>query len=179
MLTLISWMIFSTADAYVDPACMEVADTDGDGVAGPAPEGYSEVQQNNYLLNFYSLATTFSALHAPVPHEPGTGSLGLELSVCRLCYEKRLVLSYPRQKIRTRHSYCLVHEVPISSIDLKNGKSVVPYGGFGYVPPVPIGGTRNVMISWKVGWVHRFNHRRLSVWSAISCHLDAHTEITI
>ena len=29
---------FSTADAYVDPACMEVADTDGDGVAGPAPE---------------------------------------------------------------------------------------------------------------------------------------------
>ena len=54
----------SSAFAYVDPACMEIADTDGDGTAGPAPEGYSEVQQNNYLLNFYSLATTFSALSA-------------------------------------------------------------------------------------------------------------------
>ena len=29
--------------------------------------------------------------------------------------------------------------------------SIVPYAGFGYVPPVPIQGTRNVMISFETG----------------------------
>ena len=154
MLSLISLIVFSTADAYVDPACMEVADTDGDGTAGPAPEGYSEAQQNNYLLNFYSLATTFSALHAPVPHEPGTGSLGIELSgIPALPCEKRLVMSYTKTEDtnktpvlpRPRGSFAF------PSIDLENGKSVVPYAGFGYVPPVPIGGTRNVMVSMEAG----------------------------
>ena len=93
MLLVLS-MVLSNAFAYVDPACMATADTDGDGVAGPAPEGYSEESQNNYLLNFYSLATTFSALHGPIPHEPGTGSMGLELSMMpALGCDKRLVLN--------------------------------------------------------------------------------------
>ena len=146
--------LLSSAFAYVDPACIEIADTDGDGAAGPAPEGYSEVQQNNYLLNFYSLATTFSALHAPIPHEPGTGSLALEMSgMPQLKCEQRLVLSYTKTEDtnktpvlpRPRGSFAF------PSIDLSNGKSIVPYAGFGYVPPVPIGGTRNVMVSMEAG----------------------------
>ena len=153
MLLILS-VFLSSASAYVDPVCMEIADTDGDGTAGPAPEGYSEVQQNNYLLNFYSLATTFSALHAPIPHEPGTGSLALEMSgMPQLKCEQRLVLSYTKTEDtnktpvlpRPRGSFAF------PSIDLANGKSIVPYAGFGYVPPVPIGGTRNVMVSMEAG----------------------------
>ena len=151
---MIAILLGSVAFAAVDPACMATADTDGDGVAGPAPQGYSEEAQNNYLLNFYALATTFSALHAPIPHDPGHGSLGLEISgMPQLSCEHRLVLSYTKTEDtnktpilpRPRGSFAF------PAIDLKNGKSLVPYAGFGYVPPVPIGGTRNVMISAEAG----------------------------
>ena len=115
--------------------------------------GYSEVQQNNFLLNFYSLATTFSALHAPIPRARYrfVGFRGVWNA--QLKCEQRLVLSYTKTEDtnktpilpRPRGSFAF------PSIDLSNGKSIVPYAGFGYVPPVPIGGTRNVMISMEAG----------------------------
>lgn len=154
MLTMALLFITSNADAYVDPKCAEIADTDGDGVAGPAPEGFSEQTQSNFLLNFYSLATSFSALHAPIPHDPGTGSLGIELGgIPFLNCERRLVLNYTKTEDtnktpilpRPRGSFAFPAK------ELSNGKSLVPYAGFGYVPPVPVGGTRNVMVSFETG----------------------------
>ena len=45
-------LISSLSLAYVDEACLETADTDGDGTPGPAPEGYSEQGQQDFLLQF-------------------------------------------------------------------------------------------------------------------------------
>lgn len=144
----------STAFGAVDPDCMSVADTDGDGAAGPAPAGYSEEVQNNFMLNFYSLATTFSPLHGPIPNEPGRGSLGIELSgIPYLKCEQRLVLAYTKTE-DTNKTPVLPRPRGVFTFPakkLKNGMSVVPYAGFGYVPPVPIQGTRNVMLSFETG----------------------------
>lgn len=154
MLSVVLFLFLPRAEAYVDEKCAAIADTDGDGVAGPAPEGYSEQTQSNFLLNFYSLATSFSPLHAPIPHEPGTGSLGIELSgIPFLNCERRLVLNYTKTEDtnktpllpRPRGSFAFPAKT------LNNGKSIVPYAGFGYVPPVPVGGTRNVMVSFETG----------------------------
>ena len=50
MLNLAFIFFIPNAEATVDEACAEVADTDGDGLAGPAPADYSEDNQNNFLL---------------------------------------------------------------------------------------------------------------------------------
>ena len=57
----------------IDDACLETA------AQGP-PSDYSEAGQRSFLLNYFSLATTFSPLHAPVPADAGTGSAGVELA---------------------------------------------------------------------------------------------------
>ena len=145
---LIYLLTLGVSLAYVDPACEEIAN------AGP-PEDYSELTQNNFLLNYYALATTFSALHGPIPHKPGTGSIGLELSILPpLGCKQRLVLDYTKTEDtnktpilpRPRGSFAFP-----AYTDSK-GRSLVPYAGFGYVPHVPIGGTRNVMLSVETGF---------------------------
>lgn len=147
--------LVSSAFAYVDPACMSVADTDGDGKAGPAPAGYSETVQNNFLLNYYALVTTYSSLHAPIPQKPGHGSMGLEMSIIPpLGCKHRLVLSYTKTE-DTNKTPILPRPrgtFTFPAISLNNGKSVVPFAGFGYVPPVTIAGTRNVMVSAEAGF---------------------------
>ena len=45
---LIYLLSLGVSQAYVDPACEEIAS------AGP-PEDYSEITQNNFLLNYYFL----------------------------------------------------------------------------------------------------------------------------
>ena len=140
-------LALSTASASIDPDCLSVAN------AG-TPADYSEETQTNYLLNFYSLATTFSPLHGPIPSEPGRGSLGLEVAgMPQLKCEQRLVLSYTKTE-DTNKTPVLPRPrgtFTFPGIELKNGKSIVPYAGFGYVPPVPIKGTRNVMVSFETG----------------------------
>ena len=50
------------AHGYVAEECQDVAD------AGP-PADYDEQAQQDFLLNYFALATTLSPLHAPVPSE--------------------------------------------------------------------------------------------------------------
>ena len=54
-------LALGTAQASVAEECQELAQQ------GP-PDDYQEADQEAYLLNYFSLATTFSPLHAPVPH---------------------------------------------------------------------------------------------------------------
>ena len=151
MLTLL--LFFSQqVHAYVDPACAEVADTDGDGNPGPAPEGYSEEGQQNYLLNFFSAGTTFSPLHAPIPSPAGTGSFGVELSIIPpLGCDKRLVLEYTKTE-DTNKCLCFLdrEHLAFPAIDTKNHK-IIPYAGLGYVPPVKVQGMQNVVMSVEAG----------------------------
>ena len=71
---MIAFLLTATALASLDPACEEIA------AEGP-PEGYTEQGQWDFLLNYFSLVTTFSPLHSAVPGEPGHASVGVELSV--------------------------------------------------------------------------------------------------
>ena len=77
----------------VDPACYDVAtDLQADIAAGKAD--YSEQGQQDFLLNYFAMATSLSPLHAPVPHEGGHGSFNLEVMVIPpLGCSRRLVLS--------------------------------------------------------------------------------------
>ncbi len=136
-------LLAGTAHAYVDPACADVA-------AGGPPADYSEVDQQNYLLNFFSLATTLSPTHAPVPHNPGHGSVGLELSVIPpLSCERRLVLNYTKTEDTNKAP---VLPRPRFLFSMPGDRFGTLYFGGAYVPPVTVFGTRNVIVSTEVGW---------------------------
>ena len=146
-------LISSLSLAYVDEACRETADTDGDGTAGPAPEGYSEQGQQDFLLNFFSLATTFSPVHAPIPQAGGTGSAGLEVAIIPpLPCSRRLVLDYTKTEDTNKTPAAPRPRVSFSMPARDTGiGTVVPYGSFGYVPPITFAGTRNVIVSVEAG----------------------------
>ncbi len=131
-----------TAQAAIDPECQDLAN-------GPLPEDYREADQEAYLLNYFALATTFSPLHAPVPHKPGHGSVSLEASVIPpLPCERRLVLSYTKTEDTNKAPLMPRPRVHFSFPKLG---PFVPYAGFAYVPPVTVFGTRNVIVSGEVG----------------------------
>ena len=142
-----------SAEAYVDPACADVADTDGDGNPGPAPEGYTEEGQQNYLLNFFSAATTMSPLHAAIPNPAGQGSIGVELAVIPpLGCDRRLVLDYTKTEDTNKVPILPRPRMSFSfpAIHTKKAK-IIPYGGLGYVPPLKIMDTQNVIVSVEAG----------------------------
>ena len=131
-----------TATAYVAEECRDVAS------AGP-PADYSEQGQTDFLLNFFSLATTFSPLHGAIPNEPGTGSMGVEMAVIPpLSCERRLVLSYTKTEDTNKAP---VAPRPRISFTFPQVGRITPYAGVGYVPPVTVFGTRNVIVSGELG----------------------------
>ena len=142
-LSLLAVALSGAASAYVDEKCQDVAD-------GGVPEGYSEQGQQDYLLNFFSLATTLSPLHPPVPYEPGHGSVGLETSfIPPLSCERRLVLNYTKTEDTNKAP---ILPRPRLLFAFPGDKYGVFYAGLGYVPPVTVFGTRNVISSMEVGW---------------------------
>ena len=77
----------SSAFAGIDPACL--------GVAQPAD--YDEQTQGDFQANYFALASSFSALHAPIPHEPGHGAIGIDARVMPpLSCERRFVLNWTK-----------------------------------------------------------------------------------
>ena len=138
--------LFLTAQAYVDPACQDIA-------AQGAPEGYSEQGQQDFLLNYFALATTFSATHAPIPSDPKTGMIGVELAVIPpLGCERRLVLNYTKTEDTNKVPVLPRPRVGFvfPSIDI-GGTQMSIYGSLGYVPPLKIMGTQNVIVSAEAG----------------------------
>ena len=128
----------------IDDACVDAA-------AGGPPADYSEDGQRSFLLNYFSLATTFSPLHGPVPSAAGHGHAGVELAgIPPLSCKRRLVLDYTKTedtnktpvapRIRAHFSFPRI------------GERVTPYAGVGYVPPVPVLGTQNVIASGEFGF---------------------------
>jgi len=143
MITLMLAVLTSTAGAYVAEECVETAN------AGP-PADYDEQAQADFLLNYFSLATTFSPIHAPVPHKPGTGSVGLEVAVIPpLGCERRLVLNYSKTEDTNKAPAA---PRPRVSFTFPKIGPVALYAGLGYVPPVTVFGTRNVIVSGEAGF---------------------------
>lgn len=105
--------------------------------------------QQNFLLNYFALSTTLSPLHAPVPHEPGRGALGLDVLVIPpLSCERRLVLNSTKTEDTNKAP---VAPRPRASFAFPQVGPVVPYAGVGYVPPVTLNGVRSVIVSGEVG----------------------------
>ena len=134
------------AQAYVDPACQEVADQ---GI----PDGYSEQGQQDFLLNYFALATTFSPVHAPIPADPGTGMLGLEIAIIPpLGCERRLVLNYTKTEDTNKVPALPRPRVSFVFPSIKMGPTQMSiYGSLGYVPPLEILETQNVIVSAEAG----------------------------
>ena len=111
------------AAAYVDPKCEGKTQT------------FDDEGQQNFLLNYFALGTTFSAIHAPLPHEPGRGALGLEIPGI----PPEATITAPAAP-RPRLSFTMPEVGPVAV-----------FGSVGYVPPVTFNGVRNVIVSGEIG----------------------------
>ena len=63
----------TTAAAQIADECQDLADSQ--------PSDYDEQVQQDFLANYVMLAMTYSPAHAPIPHEPGHGAIGVGLQV--------------------------------------------------------------------------------------------------
>lgn len=110
---------------------------------------YSEQAQQDFLLNYFAMATTFSPLHSAVPGEGGSGWVGVELAgIPFLSCSRRLVLSGTKTEDTNKAP---VAPRPRVLFQFKDVGKVKPYAGLGYVPPVTVFGTRNVIVSAEAG----------------------------
>lgn len=127
------------ARAEIDPKCVGL----------PKPDDYSEQVQQDFLQNYFALATTLSPIHGPVPHEAGKGAIGVDLLVLPpLGCKHRYVLEWTKTEDTT---VTPLAPRPRVTFALDGPKEIVVYGGFAYVPPVPLAGTRNVIVGGEIG----------------------------
>jgi hypothetical protein len=140
---MIAWLS-SIALAQIAPACQDVA-------AADPPNWYVDDQhQQDFLLNYFALATTLSPLHAPIPDAPGHGSVSLELSMIPpLSCNRRLVLSRSKTE-ETNKTPLLPRPRGTFTFPLIADHWAL-YGGLAYDPPVTLFGTRNVIASGEAG----------------------------
>lgn len=133
-------MTSSVAWATVAPECQGI----------PKPGDYNEVVQGDFLLNYFALSTTLSPIHGPIPHEGGRGAIGVDLAIIPpLSCEKRFVLNW--SKTEDTNATPLAPKIRLTYSFPEIAGVLVPYGGFAYLPPVNIGGTRSVIMSGEIG----------------------------
>lgn len=139
---------FSASLDGVDEPCYDVATELQRGIVDGTGD-YSEEAQQNFLLNYFSLATTLSPLHSAVPAKGGTGLVGMELAAIPfLGCSRRLALG--ATKTEDTNKAPLIPRPRVLFQFNKIGK-VKPYAGLAYVPPVKVFGTRNVIVSAEAG----------------------------
>lgn len=136
--------------ALIVAAWAQVAPECADAAAAAPPSWYvDDTHQQNFLLNYFSLSTTLSPEHAPVPARPGQGSVGLDLNfIPPLSCNRRLVLD--RSKTEDTNKTPAAPRIRALFAFPKVGPVVV-YGGLAYIPPVTVFGTRNVIASGELG----------------------------
>lgn len=130
----------AVALATVDPRC--------EGL--PKPADYDEQTQQDFLSNYYALSTTFSAIHAPIPHAPGRGALGVDLNVLPpLGCARQYVLDWT--KTEDTNKTPVVPRLRATFAFPVIAKKLHLYGGFAFLPPVELLGTRNYLGSAELG----------------------------
>lgn len=141
-------LVAGTARAEIDEACADI----------PRPDDYDEQVQQDFQQNYYALTASYSPIHAAVPNEGGTGEVGVDLSVYPpLGCEKRFVLNWTKTedtnvtpilpKLRAAYSFPTIAD------------RLVLYASGAFLPPIPVGGTRNLVVSGEFGagvMVHEF-----------------------
>jgi hypothetical protein len=130
------------AFAQVDPACQDEFDQG-------MPDDYDDVTQQDFLMNYAALYTSLSPVHAPVPHEPGHGAIGLDLGIVPpLSCKHRFALGFTKTEDTNKTPILPRPRVTFAFPAIGR---MVPYAGVGYVPPVTVFGTTNVIISGEAG----------------------------
>ncbi len=131
----------SLATAQIAPECADFANDQ--------PADYDEQVQQDFLANYVALSMTYSPAHAPIPHEPGHGAVGVGLQVIPpLGCGKRFVLDWTKTEDTNKTP---VAPVPRVTFAFPTLGPVHLYGGVGYLPPVTILGTRNVIFQAEFG----------------------------
>jgi len=132
--------VAGTSHAVVDPKCAGL----------PKPSDYNELVQQDFLLNYFALSSTFSPLHAPIPHEPGHGSFGVDFNgIPPLSCRKRFALEWTKTEETNKSP--VVPQLVASYAFPAIREVIVPYASVAYMPPVPLLGTRNVILSAEAG----------------------------
>lgn len=127
------------ARASVDPKCAGLE----------VPADYDEQAQQDFLSNYFALSTTYSPVHAPVPHDPGHGAVGLDVAILPpLGCEHRLVFNYTKTEDTNKSP---VVPRPRVTFAFPAIGRMVPYAGAAYLPPVKLLGTTNVILSGELG----------------------------
>ncbi len=140
MLVLAMVVAPTLAMAEIDPRC--------EGLARPAD--YDEQVQQDFQANYYALVSSFSPMHAPVPHAPGRGSLGVDVSILPpLSCAKQYVLNWTKTEDTNKSP--VLPRLTASYAFPAIKEIVVPYAAVGFLPPMPINGTRNLVVSGEFG----------------------------
>jgi hypothetical protein len=136
-------LLIASTFAQVDPKC-----------EGKAPDPYDEQTQQDFLSNYFALATTLSPIHGPIPHDPGRGAIGVDLLVIPpLSCKKRFVLEGTKTEDTNKTPIGPRPRVTFA-FDAPGG--FVPYAGVAYMPPLPVAGTRNVAVGSEFGIGRQF-----------------------
>lgn len=113
-------------------------------------EDYDEQQQQDFLANYYALNSSFSSIHAPVPHQPGHGMIGVRGNgLMPLPCRRRFALEHTKTE-DTNVSPVLPTLVASFAFDVGND-AIVPYAEAGFLAPINVGGTRNVVFQGAIG----------------------------
>jgi hypothetical protein len=133
----------------VDEDCYKAAtQMQADIAAGKG--SYNEQAQQDFLLNYFALAMSFSPLHSAVPLTAGQGFVGLELdAIPALGCNRRLVLNGEKTEDTNKAPVAPRPRVMFQFNDIGPVKA---YAGGAYIPPVAVFGTRNVIISLEAGF---------------------------
>jgi hypothetical protein len=128
----VAWLFSGAAFADVDPACQGL----------PKPDDYNEQAQQDFQANYFALASTFSPVHGPVPHEPGHGSIGVDVRVMpALPCERRFVLDWTKTEQTNKSP--LIPTLAASYAFPAIKEIIVPYAAFSILPPIPLGDPDN------------------------------------
>jgi hypothetical protein len=126
----------------VDPACQDLFEEG-------RPADYDEQQQQDFLANYYALVASSSGVHAPIPHEPRHGMLGVRLNgMPPLPCRRRFALEFSKTEDTN-----VTPVVPAltASYAFEGPDGVVPYAEVAFLPPIPIRGTRNLLFQAAIG----------------------------
>ncbi len=139
--SLLAALVPAVASAQIADECLDLADSQ--------PSDYDEQVQQDFLANYVMLAMTYSPAHAPIPHEPGHGAIGVGLQVIPpLGCKKRFVLDWTKTEDTNKTP---VGPVPRATFAFPKLGPLHLYAGIGYLPPLTLLGTRNVIFQGEFG----------------------------
>ncbi|MCB9663202.1 MAG: hypothetical protein H6732_03745 [Alphaproteobacteria bacterium] len=140
-LALLALLGVPTARAEIAPEC--------EGL--PKPDDYDEQTQQDHQQNYFALVSSFSPLHAAVPHAGGRGSIGVDVGVLPpLGCAQRYVLDWTKTEDTNKSP--IIPKITASYAFPEIKDRLVFYGGLALLPPIPLNGTRTLLLSAELGF---------------------------